>query len=379
VSTQNQAAPAKQPRLHLNQKHLKDLARSGITPETAKVEKVFSMPASLSVEILGRPLGTGMCFQFGGGFWRVKLDRIQKDGKQYRQRKGTVNRLYVPWSLPDRDRVLADPTIPLIITEGEKKAIKGCQEGLTAVALTGIHAFLHEKQPIPDLDLIACEGRKITIVFDSDPSDRSKGQVDNARRWLAAVLTMRGATVDAVILPDDSKTKVGLDDYLMTHTVEELLALPRQDVPLFSSITNKKGKEKNYQLTPDIEKMISIMLGQKPDSDFWTPFRSILNHGHKSNYLTCFVRYRGETRVQVGVMKESSYAWPLAVVYYNLLRRRMQPKGRYTMVKIPSKLLPEWQGRMEIAAGALTVPDEYQPCLPPDTPQSEVDVMADWL
>jgi hypothetical protein len=382
MSASQQYAPKGTPKLYLNKKHLADLAESGITPETAQAEKVFSMPASLSKEILGRPLGTGLCFQFGEGFWRVKLDRKQKDDKQYRQRGGTVNRIYIPWSLPDRDRVRSDPTIPLITTEGEKKAIKAVQEGLVAVALTGVHAFLHKGEPIPDLDTIAWEGRQVTIVFDSDPGERSKGQVDKARRWLAAELTIRGAHVNAVILPDDGQTKVGLDDYLLTHAIEEFLALPRQSVQLYSPIINQKGRERKYSITPEIEKLISIMLSQKSDSDFWAPFRSILNHGHKSNHLTRFVRYRGETRVQVGVLRESSYAWPLAVVYYNLLRRRMQPKGRYTMVKVfPSTFMSEWQGRMEVAAGVLTVPDEYRVTsleglrLNP----SAVDVMNDWL
>jgi Domain of unknown function (DUF3854) len=72
----------------------------------------------------------------------------------------------------------------------------------------------------------------VTIVFDSDPSHQSKGQVDRARRWLATELTIRGAIVDTVILPDDGQTKVGIDDYLVAHSVEDFLALPHQGVPL---------------------------------------------------------------------------------------------------------------------------------------------------
>jgi hypothetical protein len=80
------------------------------------------MPASPSVMFLGRPLGTGICFSFGRDFHRVKLDCKQPDGKQYRQRKGTVNRIYVPRILPAG--ILDDPTISFYIIEGEKKAIK---------------------------------------------------------------------------------------------------------------------------------------------------------------------------------------------------------------------------------------------------------------
>jgi Domain of unknown function (DUF3854) len=205
---------------------------------------------------VGWSAGPGTAFQYGRVFWRVKLHRKQKDGRQYRQRKGTVNRLYVPWSLPDRDRVLADPTIPLIITEGEKKAIKAVQEGLVAVALTGVYGFLSNREPIPDLDTIAWEARQVTIVFDSDPGERSKGQVDSARRWLAPVLTIRGATVNAVTLPDGGEAKVGLDDCLLTRSVGEFLALPRQDVPLHSPVTNSTGRERRSYVTPEIERLI---------------------------------------------------------------------------------------------------------------------------
>ena len=130
MSTAKQYSPkaAPQPKLRISQKHLRDLAGSGISLETAEIEKVFSMPASLSVVILGRPLGTGLCFQFGQGFYRVKLDRKMEDDKQYRQRRGSVNRLYVPLIL--QEGLLEDPTIPLYITAGEKKAIKMCQDGL---------------------------------------------------------------------------------------------------------------------------------------------------------------------------------------------------------------------------------------------------------
>jgi hypothetical protein len=100
------------------------------------------------------------------------------------------------------------------------------------VSLTGVYGFLHNKEPIPDLDRIACQGRTVVIIYDSDPSERSKGQVDHARRWLASVLRERGADVWAVILPDDGEVKTGLDDYLVAHSVDELLNLPVVRVPL---------------------------------------------------------------------------------------------------------------------------------------------------
>jgi Domain of unknown function (DUF3854) len=117
-----------------------------------------------------------------------------------------------------------------------------CQEGLWAIAVTGVHAWLHDKKPTPDVNLIACEGRLTIIVFDSDPSEQSKGQVDKARRWLAAVLTVRGAHVETVLLPEDGQTKVGADDYLVAHRVQEFLALPHGIVPLHSPYLIRMGE-----------------------------------------------------------------------------------------------------------------------------------------
>jgi hypothetical protein len=270
----------------------------------------------------------------------------------------------------------------LNITEGEKKAIKAVQEGLITVALTGVYGFLCEGDPIPELDRFNWEGRLVTIVFDSDPDKRSKGQVDQARRWLAAVLTIRGAMVKAVILPDDGKDKVGLDDYLMTHSVAEFFDLPVVSVPLYSPILNKKGKGKEYNLSEAVETLIWRKLLQKVTSDsgvlpdFDAPVRTVLNFGMKADHLTTHVKFRGEPRIQVG---KSTYGWPYIVVYYNALLRAMQPKGKHTMTKIPSIWMPIWQGLMELEAGELVLPDEYKPHLPACAPQEACDVLEAWL
>jgi Domain of unknown function (DUF3854) len=370
MSTSRQYVPkaAAQPKLYLNDKGLRDLASSGITPETAAVEKIFSAPSRLTHKILGWPAGRAtLVFQYGLGFFRLKLERKQKEGKQYRQPRGTTNQFYVPRVLPDHDRVRADPTIPLIISEGEKKAIKGCQEGLTVVSLPGVYGFSFKKDdtnnPIPDLDRFAWEGRDATIVFDSDPSERSKGDVDRARRWLAALLTVRGANVWAVILPDDGKTKVGLDDYLLRHSVQEFLALPRVRVPLCSPLTNSNGGERRSYVSEAIETLIwNKILKKSSDGfstipDFEAPVRTLFNRGMQPEHLTSRVKSRNgrDPRIKVG---KQTFAYVIA--YFNLRRQVMHPKGCCKMVSPRGKDIPIWQGLMELEAGDLTLPDEYR-------------------
>jgi hypothetical protein len=187
--------------------------------------------------------------------------------------------------------------------------------------------------------------------------------------------------VETVLLPDDGQEKVGIDDYLVAHSVEDFLALPRESVPLFSPILNKKGKGTEYNLSVAVETLIWSKLLEKVKSDsrtlpdFNAPTRTILNFGMKADHLTTRVKFRGEPRIQVG---KFPYGWPYVVVYYNALLRATQPKGKHTMAKIPSKWTPIWQGLMELEAGELTLPDEYKPTLPACAPQEARDVLEAW-
>jgi hypothetical protein len=304
---------------------------------------------------------------------RFKLDRPMKDGKRYCQRKHSVSRLYVPRLLDPR--MLTDPTRPLLIPEGEKKAIKLCQDGFDAIAVTGVHAWLRNKLPIPDFSRIAWAGRKVTIVFDSDPGERSRGQVQAARSWLAAVLTVLGAEVDGIDLPDDGTTKVGADDFLVANGPEAFRALPHVFIPPSSSTINKNGGVGIGWVSDGIERLIASFLSQKSDFDFGVGFLSPLNRGGKKTELTTFVKFRGETRVRVG---KDLYPWPLVVAYFNILRQAAHPKGRYRMVRIPPKWMPIWQGLMEVAAGDAVLPDEYRVEVPSCAPPLCQPLLTEW-
>jgi hypothetical protein len=361
------------PAFRLNARHLEDLMRSGITPATAAHEHIMSAPAWFVYQVLGWYAGSGMCFQFADGFVRFKLDRPMADGKRYCQKRHSVSQLYIPRLLDPS--VLTDPTRPLWLPEGEKKAIKLCQEGFDAVAVTGVHGWLKNKRPVPSFSKIVWEGREVIIVFDSDPGERSRGQVQSARQWLAAVLTTWGANVKGIDLPDDGTTKVGADDFLVGNEPDAFRMLPRIFIPLHSSTINKNGEEAKAWVSGRIERLIASILGEKSNFDFGVGFRSPLNHGGKRTELTTFVKFRGETRVRVG---KSPYPWPLAVVYFNALRQAAQPKGRYKMVKIPGSWMPIWQGLMEVAAGDAVVPDEYRVDVPPCAPPLAQTLLTQW-
>ncbi|MDR9459927.1 MAG: DUF3854 domain-containing protein, partial [Dehalococcoidia bacterium] len=70
---------------------------------------------------------------------------------------------------------------------------------------------------------IALNGREVVIAYDSDVS--TKSQVKQAMERLAEHLQRKGALVSSVHLPQQGTEKVGVDDFLLTHSVEELQAL----------------------------------------------------------------------------------------------------------------------------------------------------------
>ena len=145
-----------------------------------------------------------------------------------------------------------DPTIPITITEGEKKALKGSQEGVNCIGLSGLWNWSDGKQElIKDFDLINLNGRKVFLVPDNDwLSPNKHGYEKNLKQavyGLANQLMKRGARVFIVSLPvDNGGEKIGLDDYLITHSVDDFKSLPLVEVkPLEEQIKN--ASESNYQ------------------------------------------------------------------------------------------------------------------------------------
>jgi hypothetical protein len=231
----------------LDPKHREDLQRSGLSDEQIRAAGLYSEsnPATvvklLKWGITDIALGPCLVFPFvGASGERTNYCRLKpttprkKDGKlvRYESPKGIPNRAYFP---PGTTKVLADPAVPLVITEGEKKALKADQDRIPAIGLVGVWGW-QKKRPssggkkigprelIPDLTAVAWRGRTVYIAFDSDAA--TKSDVRAAEKHLASALGSAGANVTVVRLPADAKgEKVGLDDYLLTHTADQFRAL----------------------------------------------------------------------------------------------------------------------------------------------------------
>lgn len=125
---------------------------------------------------------------------------------------------------------LGDPTTPIFITEGVRKADSATSRGLCCVSVIGVWNWrgkneLGGKTLLADFESIAFNGRQVYLVFDSDVM--TKPEVHMALERFKAVPESRGAKVAVVYLPAGrAGVKVGLDDYFAAgNSVDDLLAL----------------------------------------------------------------------------------------------------------------------------------------------------------
>ena len=92
--------------------------------------------------------------------------------------------------------MMSDPSVPLYITEGTKKADSAISRGLCCIALLGVWNWRGSnsfggKTALPDWEFIALNGRRCYIVFDSDVM--VKPAVHAALVRLKSLLDSRGA------------------------------------------------------------------------------------------------------------------------------------------------------------------------------------------
>jgi hypothetical protein len=202
-----------------------DLIASGLSGETIRENELRSVTDG--IEIPYRHPLTGE----KDGFSRIRY-RNPKSGQKYSQKKGTGKRLYVPKrAIPP----LNDGKAPILIVEGEKKALKA-QQDLPDYAAVGVGGIWNgtdgdDQNPelIPDFAGIPLVGRVVYIAFDFDPKTRTQKDVAAARTRLARALRKAGAKVILVRLPPGpGGEKNGMDDLLIAEGRDTVLSLFRR-------------------------------------------------------------------------------------------------------------------------------------------------------
>ncbi len=144
--------------------------------------------------------------------------------------------------MPEGDywqKLLENPQIPVIITEGAKKAGAALTAGIAAISLPGVTCGQKLEELKARLKPFCGLGRTVYLGFDSEPE---KPQVMQALNTLGCLIFAEGAPVK--VLQWDAKWK-GLDDYLVAHGHEAIAPLMQQAITFAAwRKTTEQAKEK---------------------------------------------------------------------------------------------------------------------------------------
>ncbi|REJ50941.1 MAG: DUF3854 domain-containing protein, partial [Microcystis aeruginosa DA14] len=148
--------------------------------------------------------------------------------------------------------VLDNPSIPLLITEGAKKAGSLLSAGYAAIALPGIYSGFRQQKDswgnviglpylIPQLEAFCGGGREVVFCFDQDSKPSTIKNVRRAIEKTGKLLTYKGCKVSVARWSDYWK---GIDDYIFSQGVEALdrvyqerISLDQYKIENFSAIT----------------------------------------------------------------------------------------------------------------------------------------------
>ena len=300
--------------------HVADLARSGISKEQALAagfrsivdaglatrllcwNKLRKDNAPTMVILFRHPAGTLI-----EDYCRLKLDKPRKDNEgkpiKYESPRGKSNHAYFP--LPTCDKL--ETALPILITEGEKKALKAALEGFAAIGLVGIWGWQRKRERdtngrgkgdrklLPELDCLPWRDRRIIIAFDSDAV--RKPEIQLAESCLAESLLKKGAgEIKIVRLPDlPNGDKCGLDDFLVAHSAVELQALIDS-----AAVFSPPGKEKQQRREQHKAMLTQSAAAKKEWEDLADP------HYLAREFLDTF---KHESRPGIAFFREKFWTW----------------------------------------------------------------------
>ena len=253
--------------LHIFPQHAKLLEQSAISPEVARARGYVSVDTKKRLEELGferyqRSVpgllipGHRADSSVWGYQYRPDEPRVTKARSvvKYETPKGQRNGIDIPPAIRGQ---LGDPSVPLLVTEGSRKADAAATAGVACVSLNGVYGWRGRndrggKLAVADWNDIALNGRRVVLAFDSDVL--RKRMVQLALTDLAGYLSGKGAAVEYLHLPDDGDGKTGLDDYIADRGAGGLWELVRPEPPVLQA-----------QLTADAATGDSNISGTPPE------------------------------------------------------------------------------------------------------------------
>lgn len=245
----------------LPQDVLDDLARSGLDSTDAQHLAITPVDAAWCEENLNVPYaGYKIPYWSLDGkpldFYRVRFltNPTPTGGKfgtpvnppiKYSQPADTRPYVYfAPTTALGWRAISQNPELPLVITEGEKKAAAACKHGLTCIGLGGVWSFQSAQRAwalLPELEDFQWEGRNVEICFDSDVM--TKLEVHQALTRLTQRLLERKAKVSLVyITPPAGVDKQGLDDLIVASGADAYHTLERHSSELANAIATLNNR-----------------------------------------------------------------------------------------------------------------------------------------
>jgi hypothetical protein len=242
-----------------------DLERSAITPIAAgDAQLAYTSSRQLIGQLLNRrnslPGGTCLVLPYFDALGQsLNYTRLKPEKPRLQERDGEMRPIKydAPTSIPSHLYIppiavarLNDATVPLIVSEGEKKAIALNQHGLLAVSIPGVWNLLKKREGVErgrtfdDYEFrwpneIPIDGRKVILLFDSDTL--AKSNLPLAMKYNRQHLRALNANVRVAKLPDGPNgEKMGADDYLAANGPDALQAI--LDAAEDPSIRKDSGK-----------------------------------------------------------------------------------------------------------------------------------------
>lgn len=145
----------------------------------------------------------------------------------------------VPTDGPFWDWLSENPSVPVVCTEGAKKALSLLSQGYVAISLYGVYGGVRSKDAlgypvkphlIPELEQFCQVGRRVFLAFDQDAEAKTRRKVNGALFRFGGLLGAAGCTVRLSLW--DGQQGKGVDDLIANagpdafhRTVDQALTL----------------------------------------------------------------------------------------------------------------------------------------------------------
>ncbi|MBD2106711.1 DUF3854 domain-containing protein [Nodosilinea sp. FACHB-13] len=125
------------------------------------------------------------------------------------------------WGVSTWAEVLVRPDIPVIFTEGWKKALALISQGYPAIALRGVTQWhgKNQRELWPEMAQVAAAGRIIATAYDQDERASTRAKVSRQARLLGNAIERAGGTARFIVWP--LAIGKGIDDALAALPPEQ--------------------------------------------------------------------------------------------------------------------------------------------------------------